>query len=81
MLVLAVGALLVPLIRSVRDRVGAEVKTQALAQADAVAAIAGASSQFHDAIAGRPAPALSALVSTTSRTCAAAWWSPARTGA
>jgi two-component system, OmpR family, sensor kinase len=40
-LVLAVGALLVPLVRSVRDRVGAEVRTQALAQADAVAAIAG----------------------------------------
>jgi signal transduction histidine kinase len=39
-LVLAVGALLVPLVRSVRDRVSAEVKTQALAQADAVAAIA-----------------------------------------
>jgi len=39
-LVLAVGALLVPLVRSVRDRVSAEVKTQALAQADAAAAIA-----------------------------------------
>jgi signal transduction histidine kinase len=43
-LVLAVGALLVPLVRSVRDRVGAEVRTQALASADAVAAIAGSSS-------------------------------------
>jgi len=39
-LILAVGALLVPLVRSVRDRVSAEVKTQALAQADAAAAIA-----------------------------------------
>ena len=39
-LVLAVGALLVPLVGSVRDRVSAEVKTQALAQADAAAAFA-----------------------------------------
>jgi two-component system, OmpR family, sensor kinase len=67
-LVLAVGALLVPLIRSVRDRVSAEVKTQALAQADGVAAIAGASpSDLKAAIAGRDAPDLAALVSTTAR--------------
>src|SRR3954468_17110056 len=37
-LVLAVGALLVPLVRSVRDRVAAEVRTQALGQAEVVAA-------------------------------------------
>lgn len=67
-LILAVGALLVPLVRSVRDRVSAEVKTQALAQADGVAAIAGASpSELKAAIAGRAAPDLGALVSTTAR--------------
>ena len=67
-LILAVGALLVPLIRSVRDRVSAEVKTQALAQADGVAAIAGASpDELSAAIAGRSAPQLSSLVSTTAR--------------
>ncbi|WP_028057489.1 HAMP domain-containing sensor histidine kinase [Candidatus Solirubrobacter pratensis] len=68
-LVLAVGALLVPLVRSVRDRVGAEVRTQALAQADAVAAVAGASpDDLSAAIAGRPAPDLDVLVSTSART-------------
>src|SRR5439155_23660323 len=39
-LVLAVAALLVPLVRSVRDRVSAEVRTQALGQAEVVAATA-----------------------------------------
>lgn len=67
-LVLAIGALMVPLVRSVRDRVSAEVKTQAVTQADAVAAIAGASPQdLRDAIAGRDAPDLAALVTTTAR--------------
>ena len=37
-LVLAIGSMLVPLVRSVRDRVDAEVDTQALAQAEVVAA-------------------------------------------
>jgi signal transduction histidine kinase len=37
-LVLAVGSMLVPLVRSVRDRVNAEVETQALGQAEVVAA-------------------------------------------
>jgi signal transduction histidine kinase len=57
-LVLAVGALMVPLVRSVRDRVSAEVKTQALAQADAVAALAGA----------RGNPDLEALASSSAQT-------------
>ena len=39
-LVLAIGSMLVPLVRSVRDRVDAEVKTQALGQAEVVAATA-----------------------------------------
>lgn len=56
-LVLAVGALLVPLVRSVRDRVSAEVKTQALAQADAAAALAASTN----------AAELARLVSTTAR--------------
>ena len=37
-LVLAIGSMLVPLARSVRDRVNAEVETQALSQAEVVAA-------------------------------------------
>jgi len=37
-LVLAIGSMLVPLVRSVRDRVNAEVETQALSQAEVVAA-------------------------------------------
>ena len=36
-LVLAIGSMLVPLVRSVRDRVNAEVETQALSQAEVVA--------------------------------------------
>jgi hypothetical protein len=40
-LVLAIGSMLVPLVRSVRDRVSAEVKTQALAQADAAGGAGG----------------------------------------
>ena len=39
-LVLAIGSMLVPLVRSVRDRVDAEVKTQALGQAEVVASSA-----------------------------------------
>jgi signal transduction histidine kinase len=54
-LVLAVGALLVPLIGSVRDRVSAEVKTQALAQADAAAAIAAATGKTDLAALARSA--------------------------
>ena len=38
-LVLAIGSMLVPLVRSVRDRVNAEVETQALGQAEVVAAM------------------------------------------
>ena len=38
-LVLAIGSMLVPLVRSVRDRVNAEVETQALGQAEVVAAL------------------------------------------
>ncbi len=39
-LVLAIGSMLVPLVRTVRDRVNAEVETQALGQAEVVAATA-----------------------------------------
>jgi len=42
-LVLAVGSMLVPLVRSVSDRIDAEVKTQALGQAEVVAASAAGS--------------------------------------
>ena len=41
-LVLAIGSMLVPLVRTVRDRVNAEVETQALSQAEVVAATAPA---------------------------------------
>ena len=40
-LVLAIGSMLVPLVRSVSSRIDAEVKTQALGQAEVVAATAG----------------------------------------
>jgi DNA-binding response OmpR family regulator len=40
-LVLAIGSMLVPLVRSVRDRVSGEVYQQALSQAEVVAATAG----------------------------------------
>src|SRR5690242_16701151 len=39
-LVLAIGSMLVPLVRSVRDRISAEVATAAVSQAEVVAATA-----------------------------------------
>jgi signal transduction histidine kinase len=45
-LVLAIGSMLVPLVRSVRDRVEAEVKQQALSQAEVVAATAAGTEQY-----------------------------------
>ena len=39
-LVLAIGSMLVPLVRSVRDRIDAEVRQQASGQAEVVAATA-----------------------------------------
>ena len=45
-LVLAIGSMLVPLVRSVSDRIDAEVKTQALGQAEVVAATAAGSEQL-----------------------------------
>jgi signal transduction histidine kinase len=54
-LVLAIGSMLVPLVRSVRDRVNREVETQALGQAEVVAALAS----------GGASP--SALVTSSSR--------------
>jgi two-component system, OmpR family, sensor kinase len=61
-LVLAIGALMVPLVRSVRDRVSAEVKTQALVQADAAAAFAASGNA-----SGLPALARSAAGTTRGR--------------
>ncbi len=40
-LVLAIGSMLVPLVRSVRDRISAEVSQAAVSQAEVVAATAG----------------------------------------
>ena len=54
-LVLAIGSMLVPLVRSVRDRVNREVETQALGQAEVVAALVSG---------GAPA---SSLVATSAR--------------
>ena len=54
-LVLAIGSMLVPLVRSVRDRVEAEVKQQALSQAEVVAATAAGTEK------------LDALVATSAR--------------
>ncbi|MDA0185530.1 ATP-binding protein [Solirubrobacter phytolaccae] len=45
-LVLAIGSMLVPLVRSVRDRISAEVATAAVSQAEVVAATAGDSSDL-----------------------------------
>lgn len=45
-LVLAIGSMLVPLVRSVRDRISAEVATAAVSQAEVVAATAGDTSDL-----------------------------------
>ena len=50
-LVLAIGSMLVPLVRSVSSRIDAEVKTQALGQAEVVAATAAGSSDLDQMVA------------------------------
>ena len=52
-LVLAIGSMLVPLVRSVASRIDAEVKTQSLGQAEVVAATAAASRRSRRACARR----------------------------
>lgn len=50
-LVLAIGSMLVPLLRSVSDRIDAEVETQALGQAEVVAATAAGSDDLETLVA------------------------------
>jgi signal transduction histidine kinase len=50
-LVLAIGSMLVPLVRSVRDRVSGEVYQQALSQAEVVAATAGGGADLDSLVA------------------------------
>ncbi len=54
-LVLAIGSMLVPLVRSVRDRVAAEVEQQALVAAEVVAATAGGEGADLDRLAATSA--------------------------
>ena len=54
-LVLAIGSMLVPLVRSVRDRVDAEVETQALSQAEVVAATYAGGAAADELVARRRA--------------------------
>jgi signal transduction histidine kinase len=49
-LVLAIGSMLVPLVRSVASRIDAEVKTQALGQAEVVAATASGTSDLDELV-------------------------------
>ncbi len=50
-LVLAIGSMLVPLVRSISDRIEAEVKTQSLGQAEVVAATAAGSDDLDQLVA------------------------------
>ena len=50
-LVLAIGSMLVPLVRSISSRIDAEVKTQALGQAEVVAATAAGSPDLQQLVA------------------------------
>ena len=49
-LVLAIGSMLVPLVRSVSSRIDAEVKTQALGQAEVVAATASGTADLDELV-------------------------------
>ena len=49
-LVLAIGSMLVPLVRSVASRIDAEVKTQALGQAEVVAATAAGATDLDELV-------------------------------